>query len=138
LGEEYLGELVKLSGEVVKKQASIMILDDESGEAEIYLKPSTGLSTEGFNQGDKITVSGILSKTKSGLRLLPRGLSDIVGVGTAEAQVLGEATTSNEWALPVRDKKTELLKYLLVIAGGAIVVLVGLLIRYRKRITHNS
>jgi hypothetical protein len=133
LNDEHLGELVKLSGEVVKKQASIIILDDESGEAEIYLKPSTGLSTEGFNQGDKITVSGILSKTKSGLRLLPRGLSDIVGAGTAEAQMLGEATTSNEWALPVRDKKTELLKYLLVIAGGAIVVLVGLLIKYRKK-----
>jgi hypothetical protein len=38
-----------------------------------------------------------------------------------------------EWQLEPRDKQAELLKYLLVIAGGVILVLIGMLVKYRKK-----
>ena len=82
-----------------------------------------------------MAVSGILGKTSSGLRLLPRFSDDIVRKdieSEEELQVFGEISPNNEWELSARDKKLELFKYLLVIAGSLIVLLLGLLIKVRK------
>ncbi len=49
-------------------------------------------------------------------------------------EVLGESATGDEWAVEARDKKSELFKYLLIIAGGIIVVLGGLLAKAIKAI----
>lgn len=77
-------------------------------------------------------ITGILSKTQTGFRLLPRYQEDIVlnnPTNELNPQVLGEVASSEEWDLAKRDKKLELFKYLLIISGGIIALLVGLLIR---------
>lgn len=102
----------------------------------VYLKSLTGIDPKSFTAGDKLTVSGILSKSSTGLRLLPRYVEDLVrinAVNAAEPQVLGEVSASDQWQLEARDKKLELFKYLLIIAGGIIVVLAGLMIKNRKK-----
>jgi len=73
---------------------------------------------------------------------MPRSPDDIVVVSQAdspnspagglEPQVLGESA-SGTWAVAERDKKLELFKYLLIIAGGVIIVLIGLFIRIKKK-----
>jgi len=47
--------------------------------------------------------------------------------------VLGEVAISDEWGIAQRDKKIELFKYLLVIAGAVIAVLGGLLVKEMRR-----
>lgn len=134
LSEDYLGKLVKLTGEVTKKSGSTVYLDDSTDEALIYLKTSANISSKSLSVGEKLAVTGILSKTGSGLRLLPRGLDDIVKVDAASAAVEGESAKSDTWALAPRDKKAEMLEYLLIVAGGVIVVLIGLMIKYRRKL----
>ena len=70
------------------------------------------------------------------LRLLPRSQADIVQInqaGELAPQVLGQTIEAGEWAVAARDKKLELFKYLLIIAGGVIMVLAGLFIKIKTK-----
>lgn len=131
IDDESVGMLVKIAGEIMERKSSLIYLDDGSGEAEVYIKKSTGISVSEFSEGDKIEVTGIVSKTKTGLRVMPRSQDDIINKGNEnnKGKVLGATSQNDEWALAARDKKMELFKYLLIIAGGAIVVLGGLLVK---------
>lgn len=133
LSDEQVGKLVQLKGELTKKTGSTIYLDDSTDEAQVYLKPATGISIKSLNEGEELTVVGIVSKTASGLRLLPRSLADIEQAQAAEP-LPGEVSAQNEWQLESRDKQAELLKYLLVIAGGVILVLAGVVVKYRAKI----
>jgi hypothetical protein len=66
---------------------------------------------------------------------LPRYQADIVKINQAglAPQVLGATIEAEEWAVAERDKKLELFKYLLIIAGGVIAVLAGLFIRIKRK-----
>lgn len=129
--EEYLGQLVKISGELTDKKNSNLYLDDGSGEIAVYIKSSTGISREEYKEGDQLAVSGIVGKTNSGLRILPRQAEDIVSLG--QVAVLGATSPTDEWSLAARDKKAESLKYLLIIFGGLIIVLAGLIVRIKLK-----
>jgi len=134
VGDETVGRLVTLTGEIVKKSGSSIFLDDGTEEAEVYLKKTAGLGTVGLNTGETIAVTGLVGRTTSGARILPRSNDDIVKQDSAtdEGRVLGETAVADEWALAARDRKMELFKYLFILAGGAIIVLLGLLWRRRK------
>ncbi len=136
ISEEFVGRLISVTGEVTDRKSSTIYLDDGTDEVQVYLKSLTGIDPKNFVAGDKLTVSGILSKTNTGLRLLPRYVEDLARINmanAAEPQVLGEVSASDQWQLEARDKKLELFKYLLIIAGGVIIVLVGLMIKNRKK-----
>ena len=64
---------------------------------------------------------------------MPRSPDDIVKKdieSQSEAgQVFGEVAASDEWSIAARDKKLQLFRYLLVLAGGIIAVLGGLLVK---------
>jgi hypothetical protein len=67
---------------------------------------------------------------------MPRDKNDIIrkdNDGGEAGQVLGEVAVSDEWDIAQRNKKIELFKYLLIIAGGTIVVLGGLLFRQMRK-----
>ena len=102
----------------------------------VYLKKAAGISTKTLTPGQNVSVTGILGQTPSGLRLLPRFQGDIIQTAQAAElapQVLGEVAASQDWAVAERDKKIELFKYLLIIAGGVIIVLVGLFIQAKRK-----
>ncbi len=133
LDETRLGRLVKVAGEVTKRSGSTIYLDDSSEEAVVYIKAATGIDAKSIRAGEKAEVTGVVEKTASGLRVLPRRLADIVRPDAADAATYGEPT-AGDWSVPPRDQQSELLKYLLVIAGGVILVLAGMLVKYRQKI----
>jgi len=136
VSEENVGQLITVSGEITDKKSSTLYLDDGSDEILIYIKKNTGITTKNLAAGQKVAVSGILSKTPSGFRLLPRYQSDIVQFNQTselEPQVLGEVVAAPEWDLAARDKKMELFKYLLIIAGGVIIILGILFIKIKRK-----
>lgn len=134
VNEEYLGQLVEISGEVTEKKSSTVILDDGADEAVVYIKKASGVSASGIKTGNKITVAGIVGKTSSGVKIMPRSDDDIIRQDPeSSGQVLGEITASDEWEIAQRDKKLEQFKYLLIIAGGIMIVLAGVLIKMKMK-----
>ena len=137
VNEENIGQLIAIAGEITDKKSASLYVDDGNDEMFIYIKQNTGISTKNLATGQKISIAGILSKTQTGLRLLPRSQADIVLIGSTEElapQVLGEVAVAREWDLAERDKKLELFKYLIILAGGAIIILGILLVRAGSKI----
>lgn len=138
VSEEYLGGLISVTGEVTDKKGSDVYLDDGTGEVRVYIKKNTGIDLKEIIEGETITVVGIVSQVSSGLRIMPRADYDIIRrdeeVWDNEAgQILGEVAASDEWSIEERDQKMELFRYLLILAGGIIIVLAGLLFKELKK-----
>ena len=136
VNEDGVGQLITVSGEITDRKSSTLYLDDGNDEILIYIKSNTGIDTKNLAAGQTAEITGILSKTASGLRLLPRSQADIRLTNFSHGlrpQVLGEVAEGDEWAVAERDKKMELFKYLLIAAGGGIMVLAILLFRARKK-----
>ncbi len=136
VNESYVGQLIKVQGEVVEQKSSSIYIDDGTDEQLVYIKKATGINSKRYKEGDKIAVTGILSQTKSGVRLLPRSDEDIVKLNSEddiEGRVLGEVSESDEWGLPARNKQLELFKYLLIIAAAVIIILGVVVFRILKK-----
>ncbi|MDD4271627.1 MAG: lamin tail domain-containing protein [Patescibacteria group bacterium] len=136
ISEENIGQLLTITGEITDKKSTSLYIDDGSDEMFVYIKQNTGIDTKSLTAGQKVSVTGILSKTQTGFRLLPRYQSDIAVIESAEGlkpQVFGEVASAEEWDLAERDKKLELFKYLLIIAGGVIILLTGLFIKMKRK-----
>ena len=139
LDDNYLGQLITITGEVVDKKSSSIYVDDGTDEVLVYLKSGANINSSYIKEGALVTVTGLVSRTKSGLRILPRSnddliVKDIESQETGVGKVLGEISPNDEWIIAGRDKKIELFKYLLIIAGAVIIVLFGLLIKeFRKK-----
>ncbi|MBI4092331.1 MAG: lamin tail domain-containing protein [Candidatus Kerfeldbacteria bacterium] len=74
---EAVGALVRVTGEVTTLSGSRFAIDDGTGELSVYVRASTGFKRPALRSGDRIEVRGIVSKTTSGIRLLPRVKEDI-------------------------------------------------------------
>ncbi|MBU4455697.1 hypothetical protein KJ586_04275, partial [Patescibacteria group bacterium] len=137
INDDYVGQLARVTGEVTGRKSSIVYLDDGTDEIIVYIKKATGINPASIKEGEKIAVTGLIGRTSSGVRIMPRSADDIVkkDVESAEAagQVLGEIMAGDEWEVAKRDKKLELFKYLLLVAGGAIMALAGLLIKIKRK-----
>lgn len=77
VGEETEGSLVMLTGEVLELQSRNIIIDDGSNEVKVYINSKMDLKDINAKPGDKMTVIGIVGKTSSGYRVMPRDLKDI-------------------------------------------------------------
>ena len=121
LNDDYVGQLIKIAGEITEKKSSVIYLDDGLGEAVVQIKKNTGISTSDFNEGEAIAVAGIVSRSSSGLRILPRSQNDIRRENdTQEVKVLGASSESDEWGIKARNKK--ILYYVLISLGGLIII----------------
>ncbi len=79
--KNYEGQLVSVSGRIVETSGSTFYIDDGSGKIRIYISSKTGIKKPKMKKGDWVTIVGIVSRTKSGLRIMPRFQSDIVHRG---------------------------------------------------------
>jgi PKD repeat protein len=124
IGEASVGELVSINGEVVERKSSNIYLDDGTDERLVYIKTGTGISASSYKEGDKLTVTGIVAKTQSGVRVQPRSSADIVRNDYEEngGRVMGEISEEAEWDLAARDKNQKIYQYLLIIFGTVILV----------------
>ena len=130
INDENLAQLIEINGELIKKSGSSFYVDDGVGEILVYIKNATNIDKKEFEEGDELSVAGILNKTTVGFRLLPRNSGDIKK-NNPKGEVLGEKA-KNDLIIEPRDKKKELLKYLFIIAVGVIIVLFGLVIKNKK------
>lgn len=139
LEELMSGQLIRLVGEVTEKKGSQFFIDDGDGEMVAYVKTGTGIKMALVKEGDRIELTGILNRNKSGTRLLPRYQSDIVKLesggdsGNESVEVVGEVPPGDEWQLAQRDRKMEMFKYLLIFAGAIILGLIIWLYRIIKK-----
>ncbi len=114
-----IARFVKVSGTVTERKANIIYLDDNKNEIEIYLKSSTGIKSKEIEEGMEYEVMGIVSKIKSGVKLIPRSINDFVLLDNnqiEEGLIFNIAQDQQDWALPIRDKKQEFFNYLLIIS----------------------
>ncbi|MFA6428582.1 MAG: lamin tail domain-containing protein [Candidatus Buchananbacteria bacterium] len=101
LDDEDVGSLLTLTGQVIENTKTYFQLANDGQELKVYLKPSANLDLA-IKEGDQIRVTGILSKTATGLRLLPRTNNDLV-----IEKVLGATATTE-----IKKATPDWLKYL--------------------------
>lgn len=77
IGEDYEGWLVTVQGDVVETSGDIFYVDDGSGEVKIYVRSSTKIDKPKMKTGEAFTVTGVVSETTSGYRILPRFQEDV-------------------------------------------------------------
>ena len=138
INEDYVGRLVAVSGEAVEQKGSTIYLDDGMDEVQIYVKKLTDINPKSIKVGDQVKITGIVSKTNSGVKIMPRSSDDIVKINifadSNADEILGSIAVNDEWEIAQRNKKMELFKYLLVFACGIIIILIGMLIKLKKEL----
>lgn len=80
IGEQTEGWLVKVTGEVVAKDGVRLTLLDDTGEVIVYFKSTTALSVKNYNEGDRLTIIGIITQSKDEYRLIPRINKDLISL----------------------------------------------------------
>ncbi|MEX0649586.1 MAG: lamin tail domain-containing protein [Candidatus Andersenbacteria bacterium] len=76
--EELEGFLVEVQGLITRSSGSTFYIDDGSGEARITVKDSTGIKKPRTSKGMAVRITGIVSQTAGGYRILPRFQGDLV------------------------------------------------------------
>lgn len=75
--EDYESGLVAVSGTVLEISGRNIIIADGDDEIKVYINSRMEFKDIGAKAGDKISVAGIVGKTASGYRVMPRDLADI-------------------------------------------------------------
>ncbi|MFA5048025.1 MAG: lamin tail domain-containing protein [Patescibacteria group bacterium] len=116
INEDSEGSLVIVSGEVIEVRGKYLFLDDGSGETRVYLKAFASQGDLAIKPGDQLQITGIVSQTSAGYRLLPRSASDIIKVGEVKGASEIATATPNK-------SNNNALKYLI----AAIIFLVAII-----------
>ncbi len=122
LGEEEIGSLVMIEGEVMEKKGMSFYVDDGTGE--IVVTPAKGVKTKGvIKEGDIMRVSGIIRFKTDSVYLVPRINDDMQKIGSA-------TSTIPELTIEKKEKKN-MLPYIMITIGG--VVCVSIIFLARKK-----
>lgn len=127
VGEPTEGWLVQINGEITELKGSYMYIDDGSEEVKVYFKRGANINKKILQEGDIVSVTGIVQQTKNGYQLLPRSQEDIVKTGIVE-EVMTKLEQEKE-----DEQKDMAEKYLTATAGGLTSILFGLMAK-----THGS
>lgn len=117
--EGFEGCLVSASGEITEKSSSNWYLADENGELKIYFKSTLPFSKPKIQIGDNLEITGIISQTKTGFRLLPRYETDI----KIKPPTVEQPTTIE---IPPNNRSNQVNKFLGAAAGILGLTLIGL------------
>ena len=90
INESVEGYLIMAEGKVSQVKKDVFYLDDGSGEIKIYIKPHTEIEKPKIKIGDWMVITGQVSQTSTGYRILPRfqgdiKLSRVSGISIAKA-----------------------------------------------------
>lgn len=77
VGEDFEGFLVVVAGKVTETSGDTFYVDDGSGEVKVFIKESTEIEKPKMKKGDLVTITGVVSQTTSGYRVLPRFQEDV-------------------------------------------------------------
>jgi len=90
----YLGRLVRIKGTITKSSGNTFYINDGTGTIKIYIKKETGIKKPRLKKGDIVEITGIVSVTESGLRIMPRYQNDfkLVWIKPKKGKVLKAST----------------------------------------------
>ncbi|MCK5475739.1 MAG: lamin tail domain-containing protein [Candidatus Pacebacteria bacterium] len=77
LTDELVGSLIIIEGKVFEISKNLFYIGDENGKVKIYIKPDTGIIISDIKKNNWVTITGQVSKTSLGYRVLPRFQNDI-------------------------------------------------------------
>lgn len=77
IDEAWEGSLVIIEGSVSSTSGDTFYVDDGSGEVKIFIKKSTKIDKPKMKVGTDVTITGIMSRTNAGYRILPRFQEDV-------------------------------------------------------------
>jgi hypothetical protein len=124
LTDNEVGSLITVDGEVIEKSGQNVYLTNDAEELRIFIAKNTDIDTSQIVEGSFISITGILSKTKTGWRLLPRSSEDI-------QTILVKGETEDSLTTSTTSEKQSLVYYLV---ATLITLLTGLLlVIYRLR-----
>ncbi len=83
IGEAVEGFLVTTAGIVTRSSGATFYINDGSGDAKVVVKESTGIHKPKTSRGLAVAVTGVISQTQSGYRILPRFPDDLAVAGAA-------------------------------------------------------
>ena len=118
VNDDLSGSLVFVSGIIIEERGQRLIIDDGGNELDVYLKKSTGIEMSLLKEGDRISLTGILTKNKNGFELWPRFVEDI--------QILEKSAMGASAEPATGESKGVATNYLAATAGGLTSVLVTL------------
>lgn len=134
IGDELLGGLVSVEGEIIDKQSNSLILADESGEIKIYLNKGLNFDSALLKESFQLAIIGIIRKDKAGLRLVPRTNADILaGTIISDNKPLKEELDFSAESIVMDQKKDNLKSYLLISLGVFIIVLAVIIIKAKMK-----
>ncbi len=90
------GLLAIAEGKVSQIKNEVFYIDDGSGQVKIYIKPQTGIIKPEIKIGDWMVITGQVSQTSSGYRILPRFQQDIKLSRVSGASAAKASSSPNE------------------------------------------
>lgn len=77
IDESWEGSLVVIQGEVSETSGDTFYVDDDSGEVKVVILEATNIDKPKMKKGTAVTITGIVSETTTGYRVLPRFQEDV-------------------------------------------------------------
>lgn len=115
VSEEYEGYLAEVSGTILEISGKNLIIDSDGTEAKIYLNVKIDMKDLGAKAGDQLAAVGIIGKTASGYRLMPRDINDLK---LTPGQVKGEYLSAGKApAVPTNYYLYALIGFLAAVTG---------------------
>lgn len=136
ISEQTEGWLVRVSGTVANMRWPNVYLDDGEDGVRVYVSKNADIEKEQFRAGDTLTVTGIVSETAAGYRILPRDNNDIVAVRASDSQTgqtQGENAGREPQAITIpahEDPRASTMRYFYVTLIAALVLAAGLFAQY--------
>ena len=95
IGKDTEGYLVTIEGEVAEVREDVFFLGDGNEKVKIYIKPQTGIEKLEIETNKWMAITGQVSRTSAGYRILPRFQADlkfgrVSGIATASAISAGQ------------------------------------------------
>lgn len=127
IDDNMLNALVAVSGEVTQVRWPHIYVQDASGQIRVYVKKSTGIEKMDLQKGQQVDVSGIVGKTASGYRILPRTADDVNITGSRRVEV----TEEPEYTIVA--ERASLSSYGVAALAALAIVSGGLFLQYYQR-----
>lgn len=129
--ENFISQLISLSGEIVEKKGNTIWLDDGTNEITIYINKYTNIDLKQFKEGDFAEIAGMLNVTKNGFRLLPRYPDDIkITKVLGENAIADENPTDKKFSFQAEEENYN--KYFYITIAGLIIIAAGQIWKYKK------
>jgi len=137
ISESTEGMLVAITGELIEKKGNAWFINDGSGEIRVVFQASAQIAKPSAAPGTQLSVTGIVSHTASGYRLLPRYTSDVsIEEKESMGRVLGEVTARYQlgepMVIPPRTSPNTILTYAIITTSGLGILFISLFIKLRR------